>query len=208
MLRLGGNAAGPQPLRLGLSTLFVEEFIKRQTVDSLADIFIHSDHSVAIASGLIDGYIDIACIFENPLIGPEIGQLVINEFSDPLVWVRSKNFVLSPGAPLPVLTWPGDDWMVRTLTRYGLSYKIVFNSPDYHAKLAAVEAGIGLSAIPSSMVPPYLVRAKEYYLPALPAIKTLLCARLGLETDRTTEFVKKLSTLFFRAPASAAVSAD
>jgi DNA-binding transcriptional LysR family regulator len=129
MLRIAGIAQGPQPLRLGLSTLFVQPFIRSQTAQTLSDIFINTDHSVAIAKGLVDGYIDIACIFENPEIESDIGPFIVNEFSDPLVWVRSKDFVLSPGTPIPVLTWPGDDWMIRSLTRQGLSYKIVFNSP-------------------------------------------------------------------------------
>jgi DNA-binding transcriptional LysR family regulator len=189
LLRLGGAAEGPQPLRLGLSTLFVQEFIRHQSAETLADVFIHTDHSVAIAKGLIDGYIDLACIYENPEIGADIAHLVINESNEPLVWVRSRDFVLSPGAPIPVLTWPGDDWMIRTLTRNGISYKIVFNSPDYHAKLAAAEAGIGLTAIPQSMVPSSLVKASEYYLPELPPIKALLCSRLRLETDQAMELL-------------------
>jgi hypothetical protein len=88
---------------------------------------------VPIGKGLIDGYVDITCIFENPAIETEIEQLVINRVKDPLMWVRARNFVLSPGAQVPILTWPGDDWMTRTLSRHGLAYKIVFNSPDYHA---------------------------------------------------------------------------
>ena len=55
LLRLGGNTEGIQPLRLGLSTLLVEQFIQRQTSDTPADIFIHADHSVPIGKGLIDG---------------------------------------------------------------------------------------------------------------------------------------------------------
>ena len=199
LLRLGGNTDGTQPLRLGLSTLFVQQFIQHQTADSLVDIFVHTDHSVPIGKGLIDGYIDIACIFENPAIESEIEQLVINRMRDPLVWVRAKSFVLSPGAPLPILTWPGDDWMIRTLTRHGIAYKIVFNSPDYHAKLAAVEAGIGLTAVPARMVPPTLVRAREHYLPELPQIEALLCARLGLESEQASALLKQLSAMFFNS---------
>ena len=200
LLRLGGNTEGPQPIRVGLSTLFVQAFIKNETAETLSDIFIHTDHSVAIGRGLVDGYIDVACIYENAAIEVDVEQMVVNEARDPLVWIRSKDFVLSPGAPLPILTWPGDDWMIRTLTRHGLSYKIVFNSPDYHAKLAAVEAGIGLTAIPESMVPPHLVKAREYYLPELPPLRALLCVRLGLETDAASALVKRLSALFFKSP--------
>jgi DNA-binding transcriptional LysR family regulator len=197
MLRLGGNKDGPQPLRLGLSTLLAEEFISHQTAESLSGIFIQTDHSTTIAKGLVDGYIDVACIFENQGIDEKIDGLIINERDDPLVWVRAKNFVLSPGAPIPILTWPGDDWMIRTLTKRGISYNIVFNSPDYHAKLAAVKAGIGLSAIPKRIVPPYLVTAREYYLHDLPRIKSLLCARLGLEAEKAANLIKQLSALFF-----------
>jgi DNA-binding transcriptional LysR family regulator len=206
LLRLGGNTDGTQPLRLGLSTLFVQQFIRHQTADTLADIFVHTDHSVPIGKGLVDGYIDIACIFENPAIESEVEQLVINRMKDPLVWVRARSFVLSPGAPVPILTWPGDDWMIRTLTRHGVAYKIVFNSPDYHAKLAAVEAGIGLTAVPASMVPPTLVRAKEYYLPELPPIEALLCARLGLESAQASALLKQLSAMFFNPSAGQAAA--
>jgi len=65
------------------------------------------------------------------------------------------------------------------------------------SKLAAVKAGIGLSAIPKRIVPPDLVAAREYYLPDLPPIKSLLCARLGLETEKAANLIKQLSMLFF-----------
>ena len=198
LLRLGGNSFEPQPLRLGLSTVFVKRFVRHQTAEALADTFIHADHSVAIGKGLLDGYIDVACIYANQAIDAEISELIVNEIDEPMVWVRARDFVLSPGAPIPILTWPGDDVMIRTLTKHGLSYKIVFNGPDFHAKLDAIEAGIGLSAIPDSSVPPGLVRAKEYYLPELPPIKALLCARLGLETSQASVVLKQLSSLFFK----------
>ena len=200
LLRLGGNIEGPQPLRLGLSTLFLQEFISRQTPDTLADVFIHADHSIEIAKGLIDGYIDVGCIFENSAFEAGIRELVVNEAQDQLVWARARHFVLSPGAPLPVLTWPGDDWTIRAMTKHGVSYKIVFNGSDYHARLAAVEAGIGLAVFPESMVPSHLVKAKEYYLAALPPIRILLCAHLGLETAQALAVMKQLSALFFRKP--------
>jgi DNA-binding transcriptional LysR family regulator len=205
LLRLGGTIDGPPQVRLGLSTLFVEEFVRHQTVETLADIFVHTDHSLAIGRGLIEGYIDIACIYEAPAVEAEIEQMIVNEFEESSVWVRAREFVLRPGAPIPILTWPGDDWMIRTLTKHGLSYKMVFNSPDYHARLAAVRAGIGLTAIPVRMVPPDLARAREYYLPELPLRKSLLCVRMGLEGDQITTLVKQLSALFFTAPQTAGV---
>ena len=199
LLRLGGNNVSPQPLRLGLSAPFVDEFIKQHETSALAGIFIHTDDSASIGRGLVEGYIDIACIYKNQRLEPEIDQMVVNECDDPQVWVRSKNFVLSPGAPIPVLGFPGDDWMLPTLTKLGLSYKIVFNSADYHARMSAVAAGVGLTSVPASKMPPQLIQAREYYLPPLPPAKALLCARLSFETHLASELMRRLSVLFFRS---------
>ncbi len=205
LLRLGGNDGGPSALRLGLSTPFVGNFIKSQTAQTLAHVFIQADQSTSIGKGLIDGYIDVACIFDNHALDGEIEQSVIERCDYPLAWVRAKDFVLSPGAPIPILTWPGDDWMIRTLNKQGSSYKIVFSSPDYHAKLMAVKAGIGLTAIPDSMIPPDLVRAREYYLPELPPMRALLCARSGLEGERMQQLLSQLSAAFFGPKKTASI---
>jgi DNA-binding transcriptional LysR family regulator len=199
MLRLGGAAHLPQPVRLGLSSLFVGEFLAHQTAQSLTDVVIQTDNSVGITKGLTDGYIDIAYILENPEMTSEIAHLIVNDTDEEFVWVRSRDFVLSPESPIPILSWPGDDLMVRTLTRHGVAYKIVFNSPDYHAKLAAVEAGIGIAAIPRRMIPPSLVRAQEYYLPELPPVKALLCARSNLESSQSRKLLDDIAGLFFTA---------
>ena len=210
MLRLGGAAEGPHPLRLGIATLFAEEFLRKQDADTLANVVIHADHSLGIMKGILDGYIDVACIFENPEI-EEISDEIVKECEIPFVWVRSKNFVLRPGAPIPILTYSGSDLLTRTLARHGLQYRIVFNGPDYHSKLAAVETGIGVAAVPETMVPPSLVRAREYYLPDLPSVKALLYVRAGLEGREASELLRRLSAMFFRdqlRPSASMAAAD
>jgi DNA-binding transcriptional LysR family regulator len=204
MLRLGGGAEGPQPLRLGISNLFVRDFLQQQSADTLQNIVIHTDYSVTITKGVQDGYIDIACIFDNREVGTEIADLIVKEREEPLVWIRSKNFVLRPGSPIPILVSPSDDVMIRTLTRNGLQYRIVFNSHDFHAKMAGIEAGMGVAVIPEKFIPPYLVRAREYYLPDLPMLKVLLCVRPGLESPEASELLRRLSALFFKDQLQAA----
>jgi DNA-binding transcriptional LysR family regulator len=197
MLRLGGAAEGPQPIRFGISTLFVKEFLQHETAETLAGVVMYTDHSLGIAKGLIDGYVDIGCILENSEAGAEISDLVVHERDEPFVWIRSRDFVLSQGVPIPLVTWPGDDMMVRALTKSGSTYRIVFNSPDYHATVTALETGIGLAAFPSRAIPPPLVPAKEYYLPALPPVKTLLCARREFETPQAEKLLRRISELMF-----------
>lgn len=202
LLRLGGNNDGPQAVRLGLSTLFVNDFIKSLAVETLADIFVQADHSTSIGRGLVDGYIDVACIYETRALEPEVQQMIVNECNDPLVWVRSKDFVLSPGMPIPIVTWPADDWMISTLTKHRLTFKIVFNASDFHTRLTVVKAGLGFTAVPESLVPADLVKAREYYLPALPPAKALLCVRLGIEAERGAALIRHLSQTFFKRPKS------
>jgi DNA-binding transcriptional LysR family regulator len=198
LLRLGGNNLGPRPIRLGLSAVLLDEFLDHQAAKDLADVFIYTDHSTAIGKGLVDGYIDVACMFENERLEPDVEHMVVNEHEEPMVWFRSRDFVLSPGAPIPVLAFPGDDRMIPTLTKHGLAYKIVFNSSDFHARIRAARSGIGLTAAPMRVVPSDLVITNDYYLPPLPRVKGLLCARLGLEGDQAAHLLRRLSELFFR----------
>jgi DNA-binding transcriptional LysR family regulator len=197
MLRLGGAFDGPRPLRFAISTLLVEQFLRSESAETLAGIVMYTDNSVGITKGLIDGHIDIACIFENSVVSLDVSDMIVKEREEAFVWVRSKDFVLSPGAPIPLLTWPGDDMLTRMLTTQGIRYKIVFNSSDCYAKIAALEKGIGLACLPSSMIPSSLVQAREHYLPALPPVKVLLYARRELETPQAGKLIRRLSDCFF-----------
>jgi DNA-binding transcriptional LysR family regulator len=206
MLRFAGDARTPQTVRIGITNLYVQEFIKTQKHTPLQDIVIQTDSSTGIAKGMIDGYIDVACIFDGP-DAQEIAFTVVDEAEVELVWVRSKGFVVSPGAPIPLLIWPGhaiDDLMIKTLTRRNIQYRAALTTSDYHAKICAAEVGLGLTVLPRQMIPASLVEANEYYLPKLPGLKMLLCVRPQVESPNVTEAISALSALFFRTnePAS------
>jgi DNA-binding transcriptional LysR family regulator len=196
VLALGGTDPSAGRLRLGLSSLMTRKFMADQSLNDLNDVQIHAGPSQEIITSLTEGHTDIACFYGRGDLDQDIASLVVDESEDRLVWIRSKSFVLSPGAPIPIVTWTNDDWMINTLSRHGLSYRIAFSSQDYDSKRSAVEAGIGLSAVPSHMIPPGLVWAKEYYLPELPTIKALLCIRSGLTSPRVLDIKNQLSSLF------------
>ncbi|WP_025037113.1 LysR family transcriptional regulator [Bradyrhizobium sp. DOA9] len=198
LLRLSGNTDRAQPVRLGLNSLFATDFFKaQQSAGGVSGIFVQVDQSGILAKALIEGYLDIACIFDHQRMDGDIRQMIVAGIEEPLVWVRAKQFVVSPGSPIPILTWPGHDWMVRTLERHEISYKIVFNSPDFEIKLRAVEAGMGFTAVPASKVPDTVVIAKDYYLPELPSIRRVMCVRASPGNARMAELTKQLATLFF-----------
>ena len=54
---------------------------------------------------------------------------LVAQRDDEVTWVRSRDFTLSPGAPVPILTWPGQimhDLMIQALERKGMVYRIAF----------------------------------------------------------------------------------
>jgi DNA-binding transcriptional LysR family regulator len=197
LLAIGGVNESSQPLRIGLSTILARKFMAAQSAQSLQGMQVHSDNSPAISKLLIDGSLDIGCLFYRSDIPEEIHPLIVNEHPDQLVWARSEDFTIGPGEPIPILTWTGDDWVIRTLLDKGLSYRIVFNGEDYGARQSGVEAGVGILALPKKQIPPSLQWAREPYLPELPLIKGVLCARPGLQSIEADRVLKQLSSLFF-----------
>jgi DNA-binding transcriptional LysR family regulator len=167
ILSIGGAVRDHPPLRLGLAALYVDDFLTRWKPEQFEGaIHFVCDHSAELARGLLDGYIDVGCIV-NPPTGA--GEL-IESWTEQPVWVRSKDFVLSPGAPIPLVCWPGgilDRLAIEALEKAGLTYRVVFASADYEARLAALRARVGLMAVPLRRVPETLIIAKEYYLPPL-----------------------------------------
>jgi DNA-binding transcriptional LysR family regulator len=198
MLAIGGFAEGDRPIRIGISTILVRTFLQGSAASWLSNVQIHTDRSGNLAHRFLEGHDDIACLLD---IGgdqfEELKPFVKARFNDRMLWVRSRDFTLSPGAPLPIVTWAGGDWMTRMLVARALAYRIVFSGEDYDAKKAAVEAGLGLSALPARLIPETLVWAREDYLPDLPDLTGLLCVRPSADPERVAGIVQKLSGLFF-----------
>jgi DNA-binding transcriptional LysR family regulator len=195
VLALGGDEKNAFRLRLGLSSVFTRSFLLNQAPDSLGDVQIRVGSSAEISAALIGGHVDVACFLQRGEIDSELSPLIVDESEDRLIWVRSPNFVLSPGAPIPIVTWANHDWMISTLTRHGLSYRIAFNSTDFESTKSAVEASVGLTALPSRLLSPAMVWAREFHLPELPTIKTLLCIRPGIKAPQLMDLKHQLSAL-------------
>lgn len=195
ILSIGGAVQDRPPLRLGLAALYVDQFLSRWKPEQF-DGAIHfvSDPSTELARGLLEGYVDIGCIVNPPADGGEL----IESWSEQSVWVRAKDFVLSPGAPVPLVSWPGgflDRLSTEALEKAGLSYRVVFASADYEARLAAVRARIGLMALPSRKVPEGLIVAREYYLPPLEPLPAGIVVRLDRRNVKNHPVIETLRSL-------------
>jgi DNA-binding transcriptional LysR family regulator len=195
ILSLGGAAADGQPIRLGLSTLYVEQFLSGLAGNAGEyPLNIYCDHSTELAKGLADGYVDVACITNPP------GEFadVVAEWWEPFVWVRSPDFLLSPAMAVPLVGWPGslaDQPMIEALEESGAAYRVVFTSADHHARFAAVSAGVGLMGLPARQVREPVVVAKEHYLPAIAPMRAGICVRKGVDVGRVELIIDLLKEL-------------
>ena len=150
LLRLGGSDKSAVR-RLGVSQLLAEQLLNEFSKESLSNIFVSAELSTEIRRGLLEGFIDVACLFVRDNFGQDLEDLIVGEFQFETSWVKSRDFVARPGAPIPIITLPEDNWMIGPLDRSGIAYRIVLRSSDSAVRMSAIRAGLGISAMPGAL---------------------------------------------------------
>jgi DNA-binding transcriptional LysR family regulator len=172
-LRIGLPNGLTRPLVVGLVAKLSQELSRFKVYFSTGSVEFQ-------AHALDAGYLDVAVLSDVQGSPPQ----VVAEWDDQLYWIRSPGFVLSPGALVPLVSWPGglsDRHATKALQQKGVPHSNVFVSSEIGLRLAAVEAGLGLMVTPLRSVYEPLVVAKDHYLPPLPAIRAGIYAREGFE---------------------------
>lgn len=193
MLSLTGGPADRKIIRFGVSYLYAEQYLHASAAQGpLRDVHIQAGHSDDLKRQLIDGYLDAACI-----TAPEesLGLTIVDQWQEEMVWVRSKNFVLSPGQPVPLVGCAGassESAVIKALSRSKLTYEITFVCSELHTRLAAVEQGMGLMCVPPRLVKEPLVQAREYYLPKVEPMRMAVCVREDLSGDVLDDIMMRL----------------
>ena len=108
--------------------------------------------------------------------GEERGRLVKR---DRLVWVGTPGTRLDLTKPVPLVVYPSPSIsrteMHRSLNRAGLPYRSACVCRGVNGLIAAVAAGVGVSALATSLVPPQLTAlASAHRLPELGSIDLVL----------------------------------
>jgi DNA-binding transcriptional LysR family regulator len=195
ILSLSGGTGEWQPIRVGLPPLYAEDFFQGLAADGREQLTIMCLRPAELEKNFADGILDVVCQFHPP----ENSTGPVADWHEAFVWARSRNFVLRPGSPIPIVCLPGrleDQPAIRALETDGLTYRIALTSYDVSARLAAVAAGLGLIGLPGRYVKEPLVVAKEYYLPPLPQLRAGIRVRTGLPTnDRIEKIVRLMTTL-------------
>lgn len=198
LLLLRGTMPEVSSIRLGLSNVYSQRIMQMMSKADMTNVCVYADSSADIFKSLADGFIDIGIFISLTELPPDAEVEIAGEREDEMVWVRSKDFTLRPGAPIPLLAWRGQetyDLMIGALERKGMIYRIAFSSSDHHARIEAAKAGLGLTLIPKRLVPDLLVVADEYHLPLPATPRILLCTRAGIGAD-CRKFLAELNTRF------------
>lgn len=202
ILSLGGAAQDNPTIRLGLSIYFVEEFFSLwKNENPNVQVNVRCDGSTQLTKAMVDGYLDVACL----LYSAGNSSTPVCTWPEQVVWARSRDFVLSPGQPFPLVTWLGnrsDLPSVKALEMAGLSYRIVFGSSDHHARMSAVAAGIGIMAMPLRYITEPLIVAQDYYLPPLEPLEAGIHLRSGTDAAVVEPVVQLLRKLVPPTPKS------
>ena len=104
----------------------------------------------------------------------------VEVWSEPLEWIGKKEYVasLDRNIPVPLVLSPEPcvyrASALRALEKGGIKWRIAFTSHSYTGIIAAVNAGMGITALPRTMIPDTLGVIREEFLPALPDIHVSL----------------------------------
>lgn len=104
----------------------------------------------------------------------------VNVWNEPVEWVGKKELltVLHEKTIIPLILSPTPCVyrvnVIESLNQHHLKWRLAFSSPSYAGKMAAVRAGLGITAIQRSMIPSYLDRLDDYFLPSLKDIHVSL----------------------------------
>jgi DNA-binding transcriptional LysR family regulator len=196
ILSLGGATSELHPIRLGLPILYNKAFFKlyRRSEAFEPPVTFFCGNSSEIGKSFAEGYLDVVCL----LWPPEETAGPVADWDESFVWVRSRDFVVSPGSPIPLVGWPGSQFVqpaIRALEKKGLSYRVVFSSYDQGAQMGAVAAGLGVMVAAEREVTEPLIVAKEYYLPELPRMPVGIRARPDIQLRKIARIIDCLRAL-------------
>ncbi len=127
----------------------------------------------------------------------------IDVWSEPLAWVGKYPALsyLDRNTPLPLVLSPEPcvyrARALKALENAGIRWRIAFISPSYAGIVAAVNAEIGITTLPKTMIPNKLELIQEDFLPSLPDIHVSLLK----QTDRN-ECLQSLEDFLLKKLAS------
>lgn len=164
--------------------------------DNFRSVQLICDRSEDLLKRVSSGLFDVVVAFS----GAETQEVApVVEWQEPLVWVCHPEFVLSPGAPLPLLTWPDavtDQIAVKTCERAQVSYTSEFVGDQLTAHIEALQLKLGYLCVAERSTPTGMKVAKDYFLPKLPTMHAGIYKNTDAPDARLDALVRCLAKVF------------
>jgi DNA-binding transcriptional LysR family regulator len=190
ILSLGAGRAHAQLLRFGVPLMFARTILGKvlkigADQDGEGEMQICCESSEELRRRLAAGYLDIAFII-NPQDPP---PQVVTEWTEPWAWVCASDFVLKPGAKIPLIVTPTDRFTIETVEKAGRPYGVRFMAPSIGARIEAMLAGFGVMGIAQRLVTDHMRVLGSHELPAFPETPAGIYLREGFELGKTCRIV-------------------
>jgi DNA-binding transcriptional LysR family regulator len=136
---------------------------------------VHCDFTVNLLDDFAKGRYDLI-LFKREPQGPSGGTKVWREVLD---WVASPRLVTETGSPILLILAPAPDvYRKRALSALdaaGRDWRVVYTSPSLAGLQAAVQAGLGVTVLPTEMIPADMISVSaRLQLPKLPDTEIVL----------------------------------
>lgn len=186
--------------RIGLPSVLAAQFLGTLK-EALGAANFHSvqivcDRSDSLQKRLAAGLCDAAVIFSS---GDTRHAAAKYEWHEPLVWACHPEFVLSPGAPLPLLSWPNsvpDQIAVKACDQAEISYTTEFIGDQLTAMTEALQLKLGYLCIAERAVPRGMKIARDYFLPKLPPMHAGIFRNMDVMDARLDGLIRCIASVF------------
>ena len=185
-------------LRLGVAEYVVPDHLPEllarfREIYPAVDVEVRVAGSAALVSALDKGEIDLAIAKRDD--GETRGEVIRRE---PLVWACSRSFDLDRAGVLPLCVLPAPcifrSRAVEALNAEERAWRVVYTSDSVNGVVAALRAGLGVSAIAeSSLTPELRLLTEEDGFPNLPDVELTV---FGVGRGKTA--VKQALIRFFQ----------
>jgi DNA-binding transcriptional LysR family regulator len=143
----------------------IKRDLDRKDCGAVQMICDRSDH---LERQLSAGLLDAALVYNGATL-----KAARYEWHEPLVWIRHPQFVLRPGAPLPLISWSdaiSDRLARRACEETDVSFTIEFEGDQLDTLFEAVSLKMGYLCVPERTTPKGMKIANDYFLPKLPTM--------------------------------------
>ena len=153
-------------------------------------VTVRCEPSSHLAPALANGEMDLTLLTGD--IYRDMGDVVRNE---PLVWAASAHHLVHEETPLPLAMFQSDcvfrKYAFQSLDSIGRAYRVAYQSASTAGILAAVSAGLAVTVIASSVIPPEIrTLGPEEGLPPLPVTPIVLATVSGKKSTVATTMAK------------------